>query len=428
MKGSTTSLIKYRDDAPSNKRIFFWNTAGSMCSSCTSFLLLLLVTRICGADEAGNYSIGYAIAQLMWTVGIFEATTYTATDTDHRFSDEQYLAFKVLSLTAMVVTSLVYVWSFHYDGHKQAIALSLCLYRVFDALSMYHFGVLQRRGRLDISGFIIAWQAIISLVAFLAALLMSHDVVLSALAATLSEVLWIAVYVIPRWHRFKRTGRPDFAPKKMLSLFRELLPLFVATFLANYLYNIPKYAIDALGTAQMQTVFNVLFMPTFVISLFLLFVIRPALTPMAENWTAGRREAFFKTVRKLLLAVIGITAAVLALGVTIGIPLLELFYGLDLSGYELTFAIILLGGGFASAASVMYDALIIIRQQRLVLVAYGAAVLVGVIVANPLVGAAGIDGAGLAYVISCVTLLVTFTGMFFLGIRGSRGNIEVEHE
>jgi len=421
-------LGKLRDDQPSNKRIFFWNTTGSICSSCTSFLLLLLVTRICGADEAGNYSIGYAIAQLMWTVGVFEATTYTATDTGYRFSDEQYLAFKILSLMAMVVSSVIYVWSFHYDIHKGTLALVLCLYRFFDALSLYYFGVLQRQGRLDISGFTIAWQTILSLVAFSLVLLMTHDAVMAVLIASVAEIIWIAAYVIPRWHHIKITGHPDFTPSVMAHLFIELLPLFLGTFLANYLYNIPKYAIDGVGTAKMQTVFNVLFMPTFVINLFLLFIIRPALTPMAENWSAGRRKEFFGTVRKLLLAVVGITIVIIVLGVTIGIPLLEFFYGIDLTGYKITFIIILIGGGFASASSVIYDALVIIRKQSLVLVAYGLAVLSGILVATPLVAFAGIDGAGLVYVISCVVLLIMFIVMFLLGIRTGRPNSRGDHE
>ena len=149
---------------------------------------------------------------------------------------------------------------------------------------------------------------------------------------------------------------------------------------------------------------------------------------MAENWSAGRRKEFFGTVRKLLLAVVGITIVIIVLGVTIGVPLLEFFYGIDLTGYKITFTIILIGGGFASASSVIYDALVIIRKQSLVLVAYGLAVLSGILVATPLVAFAGIDGAGLAYVISCVVLLIMFIAMFLLGIRTDRPNSKGDHE
>ena len=83
---------------------------------------------------------------------------------------------------------------------------------------------------------------------------------MAVLIASVAEIIWIAAYVIPRWHHIKITGHPDFTPSVMAHLFIELLPLFLGTFLANYLYNIPKYAIDGVGTAKMQTVFNVLFM------------------------------------------------------------------------------------------------------------------------------------------------------------------------
>ena len=91
----------------SHKRILIWNAAGSAVYAASSFLMLLIVVRLCGDVEAGIFSMGYAIAQLMLTIGVFESTTYFATDAANRFSYEQYLAFKIITCVLMVIVSIV---------------------------------------------------------------------------------------------------------------------------------------------------------------------------------------------------------------------------------------------------------------------------------------------------------------------------------
>ena len=109
----------------SNRRIVLWNAAGSAVYALSSFLLLIIVIRTCGEVEGGVFSIGYAIAQLMLTVGVFESTTYFATDAGNRFTYAQYLAFKIATCALMVAASIGYVLSFGFDAHKAAVAYAL---------------------------------------------------------------------------------------------------------------------------------------------------------------------------------------------------------------------------------------------------------------------------------------------------------------
>lgn len=58
---------------------------GSTCYSGSSFLYLLVVTRVCGAQLAGFYSLSYATAQLLLQVGRYGVRTYQATDLEHKY-------------------------------------------------------------------------------------------------------------------------------------------------------------------------------------------------------------------------------------------------------------------------------------------------------------------------------------------------------
>ena len=46
------------------KKAFLWNMIGSTSYSVSSFLYLMVVTRICGVAPAGFFSLSYATAQL----------------------------------------------------------------------------------------------------------------------------------------------------------------------------------------------------------------------------------------------------------------------------------------------------------------------------------------------------------------------------
>ena len=144
----------------SNRRIVIWNAAGSAVYALSSFLLLIIVIRVCGEVEGGIFSIGYAIAQLMLTVGVFESTTYFATDAGNRFSYAQYLAFKIVTCALMVAASAVYVLSFGFDAHKAAVASALVAYRLFEALAQYWFAAFQNEERLDLGGFSTVWRSV----------------------------------------------------------------------------------------------------------------------------------------------------------------------------------------------------------------------------------------------------------------------------
>ena len=403
-------------ETASQKRIVIWNALGSGVYALSSFLLLIIVTRVCGDVEAGVFSIGYAIAQLMLTIGVFESNTFFATDAEGEFSYEQFLAFKILTCAAMVVASIVYTASFGYDDHKAAVAYALCAFRLIEAASNYWYASFQKLERLDLAGFSTVWRSVISIALFAIVLVVTNDVVGALVAATLAEIAWEALYDVPRMNKIVHVKKPDFSPKSLGALFLACLPLFISSFLAAYLSNVCKYAIDAVGTEQMQTIFNILFMPSFVINLFMIFFIRPTLTKLALLWMHHNVKPFIGILAKLLLLVAGITIAVCLACAVVGIPVLELLYGLSLTGYELPLVIIMVGGGLISAANVFYNGMVVIRAQNGVVIGYALAIVVATLAAKPLIVSQGIMGAAWAYVVATLAVAVCFAAIFALAL------------
>ena len=396
---------------PSKRKVLFWNAAGSVVTALASFIYPFIILRYCGTqgpDLVGDYSLTIAIAQLMYTIGVFEATTYFATDTLDRFSSEQYFAFKFLSCGAMAVVSVIYVLYFGLTSYQVILALWLCAFKLIDAFSMYFFAAFQKVGRLDISGFSSVWQVVLSLVGFGIVCVLTQNLIWATIAATVIDLIWTAVYNGIRMKQICPIQGPDFKFRAMKQLFLELFPLFLATFLAGYLANLPKYAIDVYWTTEMQAVFGILFMPSFVINLFLIFIMRPALTPLSKKWNEGQVKPFTLITLKILGAVVVITIAVLVGCWFLGIPILGFFYPI-ITGEDLTaLMIVMTGGGLMGASNVLYNALIIQRKQHYVLGAYAIAVVIGALIADPLTSAYGLNGACMTYLLSSLALFVLY--------------------
>ena len=81
---------------------FFWNMAGCTVNAGATVVLLAAVTRICGAEEGGVFSIAFVTAQMLMTLGAFGVRAYQASDMEEEFTFPQYLTHRLLTCALMV--------------------------------------------------------------------------------------------------------------------------------------------------------------------------------------------------------------------------------------------------------------------------------------------------------------------------------------
>ena len=90
------------------KKAFLWNMIGSTCYSGSSFLYLLVVTRICGATPGRFLShLSYATAQLLLQVGRYGVRTYQATDLN-----QKYILFRIQAFQGNYLRIDDAVWNY----------------------------------------------------------------------------------------------------------------------------------------------------------------------------------------------------------------------------------------------------------------------------------------------------------------------------
>lgn len=135
------------------------------------------------------------------------------------------------------------------------------------------------------------------------------------------------------------------------------------------------------------------------------FVIRPYLTTLTGLWVKGEKKSFKETLLRIGMVIGALT--VLAVGGTLilGKWVLSVMEGIMggepgvLTAYFWAFAGIVLGGGFYALANLMYYALVIMRRQKAVFFVYAAGAAAAAVLSGAFVGAFGINGAALCYVV-----------------------------
>lgn len=136
---------------------------------------------------------------------------------------------------------------------------------MFTIEDVFH-GRLQQKGRLDIASKILGIRLSLFIISFILSYMITHNLLVTEIV-TVSGSLALAwgLNRIPRsYYEYKRIS---IERKRCVGLIKICFPLAVSMILIMYMANAPKYIIDTVVSDEIQTKFNIIFMPVFVISI-----------------------------------------------------------------------------------------------------------------------------------------------------------------
>ncbi len=217
--------------------------------------------------------------------------------------------------------------------------------------------------------------------------------------------------------------KPEFNRSELVILFAACFPLFIGSFLALYINNVPRYMIDQFLTEDIQAFFSILFMPAFVINLFSEFIFKPLLTDIAVKWEQNQIRIFLQYIFRFLLGILIITLFVVAGGYFFGSEILSLIYGVDLFMYRKELVVLLVSGGFSACVYLLFHVLTAMRKQVILLAGYTVTA-VFITVSGPVfVMRYRMLGASVLCIISNIILVLIFSLMLMTAIMRKRKNL-----
>lgn len=389
------------------KKCIVWNMLFSILTSLQSAIMLLIVTRINGTEEAGILSIAYATSYLMYTVGTYGVRNFQVTDSRKCYSYNDYRKMRLVSCSLMIVSSFSYCIYKHYEIHKVGIILIVCFLKLLEAIENLYHGELQRIGRLDIAGCSGVIRLCSSYVVFFVVLFITKN-----LFAALSSMVMLSFFMLVFTRSlfgmlFVEESRRN-GWKKIVELAKVCFPLFVTSFLSIYICNSPKYAIDAYLSETEQAYYAIISMPVFTINLLSGIIYQPKLLYMAKLWNEDKRKIFRKTLLKQTWNIVVIAILIFVFGLTVGVKILEILYGISLSELKKEFAVLLIGGGMVAIYNFLTACITIIRRQSFLIWLSVFMLFLSYAISRPMVHRAGLMGASWLYLVlmTCEMLAV----------------------
>jgi O-antigen/teichoic acid export membrane protein len=356
--------------------------------------------RITNIIDAGIFTIAFASANLLQTIGKYGIRNYQVTDYSRQFNFGAYVGSRILTCSVMLFTGLgysVYMLAFaNYTIAKAVIVFLMCLFKTADCVEDVFHGLFQQEGRLDAAGRAMTIRLALCIVFFIIALALTKSLLIATLTATI--LAWILLYaftysLVPHFGKY----RCSFIWKEQKKLLLECLSLFLCAFLSAYIINAPRYAIDAHLTEELQAYYGFISMPIFVISLLNEFIYKPLLKQMSEDWSNREFRRFSKTIVRQALIIAVITCVCIGGAYTIGAPVLSILYNADLFPYKLDLVILLAGGGMLAYTGLFSSVITTIRFQNSLTAAYLLTAVMAFFLSPLLVLKHSLRGASIGY-------------------------------
>lgn len=406
-----------KNEIVSTEKIYFWNILGNLFFSGSSVLFTLIVSRLTSPREADSFSLAYGIAGILVVVAMFQVRTYQGTDVEFKHSFTSYTLARILSLILMILFTFPYLNLSNIalsDSGKLSIILLYVLFRTCEAISDLFQGLFQQHERLDIAGKSMTYRYGMSVLLLFVSLILTKSLEFSLLLLCIVNFLFVFLFDYHFSRQFANIDLSLLIKKETIqdsvSILKNCVPLFISGFLLAYIFNEPRVAIDMEINAGhlregLQRDYNILFMPVFFMSLFIL-ILRPLTTSLAISWQKREYQQFDKTIQRLFQIILGGGVFLTLLAYFIGTPILSLIFGVDLNHYQITLAILVFSGILYSLGIVLGDTLTIFRRQYWLIPVYALMFLVSKITTYDFVKNQGLQGGAISFLLVILTYLI----------------------
>lgn len=387
------------------------NAIGSFSYSCLSLFFMVVITRINGLEQAGVFSLLYALVNLVYNIGVYSGRTYHVSDHSKGITDKDYLYQRILTTALMAIVGLAVCIVNEKYRMDMMMALLLITIRCLDSISEVFYGMMQKHYHLDQVGISMTMKTAGVVLAFTVADFITRNVYVSFAGALAVIVLEMVVYEYKNISCYLRT---DAKVENVIRIFKSGIYACLLAVFVNYLTSAPKYALAEYVSSEKQAVFNIIFMPATVIVLCAYFIVQPFIVDMSKHYQEQDMKSFSKCLNLCLLACFGIGCISIVGGYFFGVPFLNALYGADVTDYKLDFLIVLFGAILLGMFQIMSAAFTIMNRTKMLMIVTGITSAITWIASKVLTKIFGFRGGSLSFV---VTNFVVFFICLFVYYR-----------
>ena len=181
------------------KDSYIWNTIGGLINAFQSVIILMVLTRSLDMEYAGIFTIAWAIANLVITIGKYGVRNYQVTDVNEKYSFNDYFSNRVIVSILMIIFTCIYVCflsiSNQYAFDKTVIVFLMCYLKLIDSVEDVFHGMYQQHERLDVASKCMSIRLILSTVCLCVCSIIFKDLLISSIITCVFST-FIFVYLL----------------------------------------------------------------------------------------------------------------------------------------------------------------------------------------------------------------------------------------
>lgn len=388
-----------------SKSGIMWNAIGNIAVSMVAFIYSIVVSRVLGAEILGIYSTAVAIVNLLIAVGTYRVYSYQVTDIVKKYTLMDYIYTRIITIIMMWLFVAIYCMNKSYSAELYIILILLTIYEMINIIADVFHAQFQIEGRIDVVGKAKFIRSVTSIISFICALSIIPNIGLGIIVTIVVNIIGFLLYDFRYILRFKIEFNPVNI-SKVIGIIVECFPVFLSSFLTIYYLNAPKYALGKLMSMEIQGIYTIIYMPTFVLNLVTIFLIQPILPELSYYWEQKNGHKLKQKITNIILGVIGITILAAIGGYILGIPILQYIYKVELAGYKELFIMLIVTGGFNAAITVVQQTLISMRKQKLIVLNDMVGCIIMFFIVPIVINSYGLEGA--VYIGLMISILLMF--------------------
>lgn len=402
------------DKQLSIKQNMLYNSIGNFIYGISQWLLVVIVTRLNGYEDAGVLSLAIAVVAVLYTISLYGMRVFQATDVLYSYSDGDYITSRIITVIISLPLCVAFIFINGYSNNKAAVIGAFMLYRCIEACSDVFHGILQRKKRMDYIGISVTIRAILILIAFVGTLSAGGSLWLACLSMAVASVIVLLFFDIPSTKHICNTT-PTFSVKKQKSLLWTCFPLMSAALVYNAVLATPRYYLERIVSDEILGVFSALYVPTLFITSMATYLLSPIAVEFGECAKNNDYKKFMKLFYTSSALIMGVSIIASGGAYILGDFALKIFYGKDMSNYIIQFVALTFISGLYALIFLMGNIFTVLRWLYFMLITHIIVFVISIAITPQIISSFELWGAVFVTgFIAIIYLIINIGGIIYL--------------
>lgn len=378
-----------------------WNSIGSILYMGSQWLITVFVVVLSDSYEnSGLLSFAMSTGVMFGSVALFKVRTFQISDIDNQFSQQNYIGFRLITISSAFVFCLLYLWLITDDVSYVVVSIVYLFFKGDETFVDVLYGSQQRMGRMDYIGRSLIIRSIVLLIGFLV-----PYVLLDNLYASLATMALFCFFVTVSYDLVRTSWfgllRPALTFEKAKAIFKYCVFGMVGSCLSTAMVSLPRQLFGIVYGSEMLGIYASIATIAVLVQVAVGYLYGPLVGEMAERYRRSRVE-FNRYYFKLFSVIVAVCAVLTFVLSTIGGFVLILVFGAGVEPYINTFPYVLLSTGAIGILSFANDALMATRRMGSLIVVNAVALVVALACSGCLIPALGMNGVNFSVIAGAV--------------------------